>query len=61
MTIDYKTLLEKYMRHVMQCEGIDFTDRLNERMSSEVEFERDEVVELKQISGIIDTGIWKST
>lgn len=53
--IDHKTLLEKYMRHVAQCEGIDFTDRLNERPTSDVEFDVNEIEALKEISKAINT------
>ena len=59
MTIDYKALLEKYMRHVHQCEGIDFTDRLNERMSSEVRFSDDEAAALTELSNQISENLWQ--
>ena len=48
--MDYKELLRKYMEHVLQCEGVDFTNRLNEGLESEVVFTDDEVAELKQLS-----------
>lgn len=48
--MDYKELLRKYMDHVLQCEGIDFTDRLNEGLESEIVFSDDEVEELKKLS-----------
>lgn len=43
-------LLSRYMLHVLQCEGTDFIDRLNEAMSSDVEFSADEVAELRRLS-----------
>ena len=48
--MDYKALLMKYMLHVEQCEGIDFTDRLNDAWEGEVQFTPEEVAELKRIS-----------
>lgn len=33
-----KKLIEKYIIHVRQCEGIDFIDRINNKMDSDVEF-----------------------
>lgn len=48
--MDYKALLMKYMLHVEQCEGVDFTDRLNDGLESEVIFTDDEVSELKSLA-----------
>lgn len=48
--IDYKSLLHRYMAHVCECEGIDFTDRLNEPRSSTVEFTPEEAAELRRMS-----------
>jgi len=47
--MDYRELLKKYMRHVVQSEGIDFTDRLHE-FSDSVQFNEEEAAELKAIS-----------
>jgi hypothetical protein len=60
VNIDYAALLEKYMRHVMQCESLDFTDRLNEGTHSEVAFEHDEIAELKRISESVAANIWET-
>jgi hypothetical protein len=47
--MNYRELLKKYMRHV--CEGIDFTDRLNEHWNgSDVKFDKEEVADLIKIS-----------
>lgn len=48
--MDYRALLSKYMRHVAECEGIDFTDRLNDHTASDVVFDEEEVRELTRIS-----------
>ena len=48
--MDYRELLVKYMRHVAKCEGIDFTDRLNDHTGSDVVFDKEEVQELTRIS-----------
>jgi hypothetical protein len=56
---DYKALLEKYMRHVAQCEGIDFTDRLNDRSSGTVvKFTPEEVQALEAVSALISKNLW---
>lgn len=49
--VDDRTLLEKYVEHVRQCEGIDFIDRINEHpaMSSDVVFTEPEVARLKSL------------
>lgn len=45
--MDYKELLEKYMKHVRDCEGTDFTDRLNVISSgTEVHFSSEEAIAL---------------
>lgn len=53
--MDYKLLLEKYMKHITQEEGIDFTDRLNDPLSSAVGFSVEEVAELRKISSTNDS------
>lgn len=52
-------LLTKYMRHVRQCEGADFTDRLNEKSASEVEFTTEEVETLKAASADVHKDLWQ--
>jgi hypothetical protein len=50
-SIDYRGILKKYMQHVCGCEGIDFTDRLNEHWNgSDVKFDKEEVADLIKIS-----------
>jgi hypothetical protein len=51
--MDYKELLRKYMAHVLSCESIDFTDRLNDSTESEVVFTDEEVRELKELSAAV--------
>ena len=48
--IDYKSLLKKYIKHVSDCEGIDFIDRINEHQFSDVKFSDDESEKLKEFS-----------
>lgn len=48
--MDYEDLLKKYMEHVRQCESIDYVDRLNWTMDSDVEFTEEEKEELERIS-----------
>jgi len=48
--LDYKTLLEKYIQHVYECEGSDFTVKVNGGMGVDIEFSEDEARELKFIS-----------
>lgn len=48
--MDYKSLLHRYMVHVSLCEGIDFTDRLNDRTCSDVTFTEEEVAEMLRLS-----------
>lgn len=47
--INHLELLKKYMRHVAEEEGIDFTRRLNSD-DNETRFTDDEVEELERIS-----------
>lgn len=49
--MNYRNLLKRYMQHVLSCESIDYTDRLNDEMDSEVKFPEEEVAELRKISG----------
>jgi hypothetical protein len=50
-SIDYRGILKKYMQHVCGCEGIDYTDRLNEHWNgSDVEFDEEEMIILTKIS-----------
>lgn len=51
--MDYRDLLSKYMKHVADCEGIDFTDRLNGYAGSDVVFNEEEILELTRISAEI--------
>jgi hypothetical protein len=54
MSIDYKALLEKYMRHVVDVEGVDYVDCVNERWSgSDVKFSDEEAAELQRLSDSI--------
>ena len=48
--MDYEALLAKYMEHIRQCEGIDFTDRLNDPMDSDVHFSDEEAAALRRMS-----------
>lgn len=55
--IDYKELLEKYIDHVGDCEGTDFTsniwfqnDGLTSRHGSQV-FTLEELTELRRLAG----------
>ena len=48
--IDYKTLLEKYVDHVKECEGVDFI--LFGQDKSDIDFSKEEWDELKRISSI---------
>lgn len=47
--MDYKTLLEKYVSHVLQMEGATFIGWLNSGRLSEVEFTAEEAEELRRI------------
>ena len=40
-SINFESLLSKYINHVRQCEGVDFTDNLGQR-PSDVEFTEEE-------------------
>lgn len=48
--MNYRQLLLRYMAHIRSCEGIDFTDRLNDAWEGEVQFTPEEVSELKLLS-----------
>lgn len=49
--MDYKKLLEKYMRLVRQCEGIDFLDHIDDPFkSNDVQFDAAERAELERMS-----------
>jgi hypothetical protein len=48
--IDYKILLEKYVDHVKECEGVDFILFGNDQ--SNIDFSDEEWNELKIISSI---------
>jgi hypothetical protein len=45
---DYKTLLKKYMQHVIECEGISFVSHIND-YTSDVLFTDEEAEELRKI------------
>lgn len=47
--MDYKTLLEKYMKHVQDCEGINFLP-VEWYYMSEVEFTQEEKDALQAIN-----------
>lgn len=47
--MDYKALLAKYMAHVRDIEGIDFTDR-GSLIESDVNFTEDEISALTAVS-----------
>lgn len=47
--IDYRELLKKYMRHVVESEGIDFVDHINQ-YSDSVKFSNKEEAELRKIA-----------
>lgn len=51
--INYKTLLQKYMVHVGDCEGTDFVDWLNS-YRSDVLFTADEQAALENIAKRIE-------
>lgn len=48
--MDYEQLLRKYIEHVRQAEGIDFTDRLNDGMASDVEFTEADIRALRRLA-----------
>lgn len=50
-------LLEKYMRHVTQCEGISFVTQLHDT-HIDVHFTEDEVKQLKEINKVIIANVW---
>ena len=47
---DYKTLLKKYMCLVVDCEGVTFVSRANDKHTY-VEFDDEEIAELEKIEG----------
>jgi hypothetical protein len=54
MAVDYQVLLEKYMRHVVGVESVDYVDCVNERYSgSTVKFSGEEAAELQRLSDSI--------
>lgn len=55
--MDYRELLEKYMRHVIQCESISFLDRLNE-YSDSVRISEREAEELERIESAIQADLY---
>lgn len=55
--MDYLELLEKYMRHVIQCESISFLDRLNEQSDS-VHISESEAEELGRIEAAIEADLY---
>lgn len=56
--IDYRNLLHRYVRHVTECEGISFIDRLNESMGSDMKFTPEEVAELELLDRIYPV-LWR--
>jgi len=50
--MDYRALLIKFLAHVTDCEGIDFTDRLNDYASDQkfTEYETSELQRLSQLA-----------
>jgi hypothetical protein len=54
MAIDYQILLEKYIRHIVDVEGVDYVGCVNEKWSgSEVKFSDEEAAELHRLSDSI--------
>ena len=50
--IDYRELLQKYMDHVSECEGITFVGRIGIGLGgNDVRFSADEVAELQMMAG----------
>jgi len=47
--MDYKDLLVRYIKHIVECEGVDFLSQsyINE---GDVEFSEDDINELKKLS-----------
>lgn len=48
--IDFRDLLKRYIDHVGQAEGFDFTDTLNQSHRSDVKFTTEEVAELQRLA-----------
>lgn len=47
--VNYETLLEKYIKHVSEAEGVDFIDRVNTGYASDVIFTPEEVEVLNEL------------
>ncbi|MHA6234276.1 hypothetical protein [Pseudomonas fluorescens group sp. PF-69] len=52
--MQYEDLLAKYIKHVMDCEGTDFINRLNGSQGEEVVFTDEEVRELQRLAARAD-------
>lgn len=48
--IDYKSLLKKYITHVLESEGTDFLDHHINSCYSDVKFSKEEIGVLQKIS-----------
>lgn len=48
--MNYEELLRKYMEHVRECEGTDFTHRINAGAGADVAFSKQEEEALLRIS-----------
>ncbi len=48
--MDYKSLLEKYIQYVVDCEGIDYLGVYEKRYCSDVKFSEAEWTELNRYS-----------
>lgn len=48
--MDHEKLLAKYIAHIKACEGIDYLDRLNDAMDSDVPFNDEEAAELRRLA-----------
>lgn len=51
--MDYKSLLEKYIKHVLSIEGVTFLDGMNLELNN-VGFTKEEMVELDEYYASID-------
>lgn len=47
---DGESLLEKYIEHVGQCEGVTFVSKCNDGYSSDIEFSDEEIKILERLS-----------
>lgn len=54
--MNYLVLLQKYMEHVNDCEGVTFVDKLNSGGLCAVEFTEEEVEELKRLDDLRNEG-----